>query len=313
MTKYIARRVLLVVPTLLAVLTLVFILMRVAPGDPAIAILGPYASAATLQAFRERMGLNQPLWLQYVLFLRDLLHGNLGASLISGVPVAEQVRAALPYTLELTASGILLGALFGVPLGVLTAVRRNNLLDYLGRTFSLAGLSIPAFFLGIILMYLFSIKLNLLPTLGAGNAADPLDRLAHLLLPALSMGLVMTAYVTRMTRSAMLNVLREDYVRTARAKGLREQIVIYRHALPTALIPIIAIIGIYSIVLLGSSVMIEIVFSRPGLGKIMLTAMRQRDYVVLQSTMVLYAAFAVFVNLLTDLVYGLVDPRIRYD
>ncbi len=313
MTKYVVRRVLLVIPTLLAVLTLVFLLMRVAPGDPAIAILGPYASAQTLQAFRERMGLNQPLWTQYLLFLQNLLRGNLGESLISGVPVAEQVRAALPYTLELTLSGILLGAILGVPLGVLAAVRRNSLLDYLGRTFSLAGLSIPAFFLGILLMYSLSIKLNLLPTLGGGNRADPWDRLAHLLLPALSMGLVMTAYVTRMTRSAMLNVLREDYVRTARAKGLREQIVIYHHALPTALIPIIAIIGIYSIVLLGSSVMIEIVFSRPGLGKIMLTAMKQRDYVVLQSTMVLYAAFAVFVNLLTDLVYGLVDPRIKYD
>jgi ABC-type dipeptide/oligopeptide/nickel transport system permease component len=312
-TKYVARRTLLVIPTLLAVLTLVFLLMRVAPGDPAVAILGQYASAETLQAFRERMGLNQPLWVQYLRFLGDLMRGDLGESLISGAPVVEQVRAALPYTLELTAGGILLGALLGVPLGVLAAVRRNSLLDYLGRTFSLAGLSIPGFFLGILLMFVFSIKLGLLPTLGGGNPADPVDRLAHLVLPLLSMGLVMTAYVTRMTRSAMLNVLREDYVRTARAKGVHEQTVIYRHALPTALIPIIAIIGIYSIVLLGSSVMIEIVFSRPGLGKIMLTAMKQRDYVVLQSTMVLYAAFAVFINLGTDLLYGLVDPRIKYD
>jgi ABC-type dipeptide/oligopeptide/nickel transport system permease component len=312
-TKYIARRTLLVIPTLLAVLTLVFLLMRVAPGDPAVAILGQYASAETLQAFRERMGLNQPLWVQYLRFLQDLVRGDLGESLISGAPVVEQVRTALPYTLELTVGGILLGAILGVPLGVLAAVRRNSLLDYLGRTFSLAGLSIPGFFLGILLMLVFSIKLNLLPTLGAGNPADPVDRLAHLALPLLSMGLVMTAYVTRMTRSAMLNVLREDYVRTARAKGVHEQVVIYRHALPTALIPIIAIIGIYSIVLLGSSVMIEIVFSRPGLGKIMLTAMKQRDYVVLQSTMVLYAAFAVFINLCTDLLYGLVDPRIKYD
>ncbi|MDR5694690.1 MAG: ABC transporter permease [Armatimonadota bacterium] len=313
MARYIVRRILLAIPTLLTVLTLVFLLLRVAPGDPAVVILGQYASEETLQAFRERMGLNRPLWIQYLSFLSDLLRGNLGESLISGVPVAEQVRAALPYTLELTASGIFLGALFGVPLGVLTAVRRNSFVDYLGRTFSLAGLSVPAFFLGILLMYLLSIKLNLFPTLGAGSPGNLMDRLFHLTLPGLALGLVMTAYVTRMTRSAMLNVLREDYIRTARAKGLREQVVLYRHALRSALIPIISIIGIYSIVLLGSSVMVEIVFSRPGLGKIMLTAMKQRDYAVLQSVMVIYAAFAVLLNLLTDLLYGLVDPRIRYD
>jgi len=313
MAKYIVRRTLLAIPTLLTVLTLVFLLLRVAPGDPAVVILGQYASEETLQAFRERMGLNRPLWVQYLTFLGDLLRGDLGESLISGIPVAEQVRAALPYTLELTASGILLGTLLGVPLGVLTAIRRNSFLDYLGRTFSLAGLSVPAFFLGILLMYLLSIKLNLFPTLGAGNPGDLLDRFFHLILPGLALGLVMTAYVTRMTRSAMLNVLREDYIRTARAKGLREQVVLYRHALRSALIPIISIIGIYSVVLLGSSVMVEIVFSRPGLGKIMLTAMKQRDYAVLQSVMVIYAAFAVFINLLTDLLYGLVDPRIRYD
>ena len=313
MAKYIVRRTLLAIPTLLTVLTLVFLLLRVAPGDPAVVILGQYASEETLQAFRERMGLNRPLWVQYLTFLGDLLRGDLGESLISGIPVAEQVRAALPYTLELTASGILLGTLLGVPLGVLTAIRRNSFLDYLGRTFSLAGLSVPAFFLGILLMYLLSIKLNLFPTLGAGESGDLLDRFFHLILPGLALGLVMTAYVTRMTRSAMLNVLREDYIRTARAKGLREQVVLYRHALRSALIPIISIIGIYSVVLLGSSVMVEIVFSRPGLGKIMLTAMKQRDYAVLQSVMVIYAAFAVFINLLTDLLYGLVDPRIRYD
>lgn len=301
------------VPILLAVLTIVFFLVRVAPGDPATAILGDYASKEAIEALREKMGLNKPLWRQYIDFLTGLARGDLGRSMISGVPVASQVARALPYTLELTLAGIILGVILGVPVGIVTALRRNRLADYLGRTFSLAGLSFPSFYLGILLLWLFSVKLGLFPVVGGGNLLDIKDNLRHLFLPALTLGLIMTAYVTRMSRSAILNVLNEDYVKTARSKGLGETSVIYKHTLKNALIPIISVVGVYAVVLTGGAIMVEIVFSRPGLGKIMVGAMKQRDYMTLQSIMVLYSGFVVIVNLLTDLAYGFVDPRIKYD
>ncbi len=313
MLVFTIRRILVSIPILLAVLTLVFLLVRVAPGDPAVAALGDYASKEAVEALREKMGLNAPLPVQYFRFLRDLACGDLGKSLITGFPVNQEVARVVPYTLELTIGGILIGAIFGIPLGVFTALRRNTIADYLGRTFSLAGLSVPAFYLGILMMLLFSIKLGLFPVVGGGEIHDLGDNLHHLVLPALVLGLIMTAYVTRMSRSATLNVLNEDYIRTARAKGLQERVVLLRHALRTALIPIVSVIGVYSIVLIGSSVMTEVVFSRPGLGKMMVGAMKQRDYTALQSIMVIYASFVVLINLLTDLAYGLIDPRIRYD
>ena len=312
MVSFIIRRLLLTIPVSLAVLTLIFVLVRVAPGDPAVAVLGDYASKEAVDSLRERMGLNQPLWKQYFSFLFELGRGDLGRSLISGVPVASQVRAALPYTLELTFAGIFLGLVFGIPLGILTALRRNGLIDYLGRAFSLAGLSVPSFFLGILLMLIFSIKLEFFPVVGGGDLFNILDTLYYLFLPALTLGLIMTTYVTRVTRSSMLNTLQEDYIRTARSKGLREQVVIISHAFQNALIPVISITGINVIVLIGSSVMVEIVFSRPGLGKLIVGAMKQRDYITLQSIMVIYAGCVVLVNLITDLLYGIVDPRIRY-
>jgi peptide/nickel transport system permease protein/glutathione transport system permease protein len=313
MLAYTVRRILLSIPILLIVLTLVFLLVRVAPGDPAQAILGDYASKEAVEALRERMGLNKPLWQQYLEFLAGLARGDLGKSMINGVPVATQVSRALPYTLELTLAGIIFGAVFGIPLGIYTALRRNRLPDYLGRIFSLAGLSFPTFFLGILLMLVFAIKLDLFPVMGGGDLRNLKENLYHLFLPGLTLGLIMTAYVTRMSRSAILNVLNEDYVRTARSKGLKERLVIYKHALKNALIPIISVIGVYAIVLIGGSIMVEIVFSRPGLGKMMIGAMKQRDYITLQSVMVIYSGFVVVINLLTDLVYGLVDPRIKYD
>jgi ABC-type dipeptide/oligopeptide/nickel transport system permease component len=312
MLSYMLRRILVSIPILLVVLTLVFLLVRIAPGDPAVAALGDYASQEAVERMRERMGLNAPLWLQYVRFLGKLARGDLGRSLINDVPVSQQIRRVLPYTLELTGAGILLGLLFGVPLGVITALRRNSLLDYGGRIFGLAGLSVPAFYLGILLMLLFSVQLDWFPVVGGGELSDLRDNLHHLFLPALSLGLIMMAYITRMARSAMLQVLNEDYMRTARAKGLHERVVLFRHGLRTALIPIVSVIGVYSIVLIGSSVMTEVVFSRPGLGKLMVGAMKQRDYTTLQSIMVIYASFVVIINLVTDLAYGVLDPRIRY-
>ncbi len=313
MISYTIRRILIAISTLLIVLTIVFVLVRIAPGDPAEVRLGDYASKAGVEALREEMGLNDPMWLQYVRFLKGLVHGDFGRSMLNGKPISGDLKRALPYTLQLTFTGIIFGVLLGVPLGVYTALRRNALPDYLGRTFSLAGLSFPTFYLGILLMLLFAVKLRLFPVVGGGDIHSLGDNLQHLFLPALTLGLIMTAYITRIVRSSVLNVLSEDYVQTARSKGLKEPVVIYKHVLKNALLPIIALIGVYSIVLIGGSVMVEIVFSRPGLGKMMIGAMKQRDYTTLQSVMVVYASFVVILNLLTDLTYGLVDPRIKYD
>jgi ABC-type dipeptide/oligopeptide/nickel transport system permease component len=312
MFNYAVRRILQSIPILLVVLTLVFIVSRVLPGDPAVAALGDYASKEAVNALREKMGLNIPLWLQYFRFLGDLCKGNLGKSIITGYPVASQIVKALPYTLELTLSAIFIGYLLGIPLGIPAAVRRNSLIDYFNRVFSLLGLSIPAFYLGILLMLIFSLKLKLFPVVGGGDLSSLSSNLRHLFLPALSLGLIMTAYITRMTRSSLLNILREDYVRTARSKGITERVVLFKHALRNALIPIVALGGVYAIVLIGSSVMTEIVFSRPGLGSLMVGAIKQRDYTTLQSVMVIYSVIVVILNLLTDLVYGFIDPRIQY-
>lgn len=312
MFAYLIRRIVIAVPTLLVVLTLVFVVVRVAPGGPARAVLGDYASQDAVDALRVRMGLDQPLYVQYGAFVAGFVTGDLGNSMISGVSVARQIGNALPYTLQLTLSGIVLGLLTGVPLGIYTALRRNTAADYLVRTASLLGLSFPSFFLGILLILLFSVQLGVLPAVGGGSLDDPVATLRHLALPALTLALIMAAYVTRLSRSAILNVLGEDYVVTARSKGLRRRSVVYKHILRNALIPIISIAGIYSIVLTGGSLVVEVVFARPGLGRLLVGAMLQRDYVTLQSVMVIYAAFVVLINLVTDLGYAAADPTIRH-
>jgi len=313
MFNYIVRRIVQSIPILLVVLTLVFMVVRVLPGDPAVAALGDYASKEAVEALRVKMGLDDPLWLQYGRFLGNLVTGDMGTSLVTGYSVGKQVLQALPFTLELTLSAILFGYIFGIPLGISAAVHRNRFIDYFNRIFSLVGLSVPAFYLGVLLMYFFSIRLALFPVVGAGDPGDWGSILHHLFLPGLSLGLIMTAYVTRMTRSSLLEILREDYIRTAKSKGLTSRVVLYKHALRNALIPIVTLGGLYAVVLIGSSVMVEIVFSRPGLGKMMVGAIKQRDYTTLQSVMALYTVFVVVINLLTDLVYGLIDPRIKYD
>jgi ABC-type dipeptide/oligopeptide/nickel transport system permease component len=256
------------------------------------------------------MGLNDPLYVQYFRFLGNMLRGDLGTSMITGTPINESIRSVLPYTLQLTLTAVVIGALFGVPVGVYTAVKRNSLADYVGRILSLAGLSVPAFYLGILIMYAFAIKVPLFPAVGGGELDDLQDNLSHLVLPALTLGLIMTASVARLTRSAMLNVLSEHYVRTARAKGLAELVVIVSHALRAALVPIVSIIGIWAANLIADSVLTETVFARPGLGKMLVGAIQQRDYTALQSIMVVYTLFIVVINLIVDVIYSVVDPRI---
>jgi len=311
--RYILYRLLLVIPSLWAVFTFAFVLVRIVPGDPALAMLGDHASQEAVQELRIRMGLDRPLWQQYGAFLAELARGDLGRSLVTKRPIITDVAQVLPYTVELTFTGILLGVVLGVPLGVLSAVKRNSAFDHMARIVSLAGLSVPAFYLAILLLLVFSVSLGWFPVIGPVSDTGLKVRLHNLVLPGLSLGLMMTAYVMRMTRSTVLQVLTHDYVRSARAKGLAEMRVLRRHVLTNSLIPIVTLVGLHANYLVGGSVMTEIVFNRPGLGKLIVGAMFQRDYAVLQSLLVVYAVVVVFINLLTDLSYGIVDPRVRYE
>ncbi len=311
MFRLILRRLLLAIPTLIIVITIIFIIVRVIPGDPAQAALGDQASAEAVTALRDELGLNKSLWGQYVDYMGGLLQGDLGKSLITRNSAWEQIRFVLPYTIELTIASIILALVLGVPTGVITAIKRNTWIDYVGRILSLIGLSAPAFYIGILLIYFFSANLGWFPAIGAGTFSEPGDNLKALVLPAITLGLVETAYVARMTRSVMLNVLSEDYVRTARAKGLTERTVMAKHALRAGLVPIVSLVGLFTIGLIGSSVLTEEVFGRPGLGKLMIGATKQRDYTLLQAIMVVYALIIVIVNIVVDLVYTMVDPRVR--
>jgi ABC-type dipeptide/oligopeptide/nickel transport system permease component len=311
MIAYIAKRLLLAIPTLLAVLTIVFVLARVLPGDPAQTILGDQASQEALQAMRHRLGTDKPIAAQYADFLVNAVQGHWGNSLVTGKPVVEEVANVLPYTIDLTVSSIVLGILIGVPLGTWSALHRNAAIDYAARIGSLLGLSFPAFVSAILLLLAFAIELRWFPVIGAGNREDLLDRLRNLVLPMINLGIIMAAYVTRVTRSSMLEVLGEDYIRTARAKGVPNRAILWRHALRNALIPVVTVVGLYLGILIGNSVLTEIVFNRPGLGKLIVSALTQRDYTVLQGMMVVYAFAIVIVNLVTDLTYGFIDPRIK--
>jgi ABC-type dipeptide/oligopeptide/nickel transport system permease component len=311
MFTLILRRLLLAIPTLIVVITIIFIIVRVIPGDPAQAALGDQASAEAVDALRDELGLNQSLWGQYVDYMGGLLQGDLGKSLITRSSAWDQIRFVLPYTIELTIASIILALVLGVPTGVITAIKRNTWIDYVGRILSLIGLSAPAFYIGILLIYFFSANLGWFPAIGAGTFSEPGANLKALVRPAITLGLVETAYVARMTRSVMLNVLSEDYVRTARAKGLTERTVMAKHALRAALVPIVSLVGLFTIGLIGSSVLTEEVFGRPGLGKLMIGATKQRDYTLLQAIMVVYALIIVIVNIIVDIVYTMVDPRVR--
>jgi ABC-type dipeptide/oligopeptide/nickel transport system permease component len=312
MTSYVVRRVLLAIPTLFVMLTAIFVLVRLVPGDAASVILGDQASAASLAALREKLGLDQPVHLQYLAFVGKVLTGDLGQSLSSGRSVIAEVLTVLPSTIELTVAAITIGLLFGLPLGVAAALTRNGWLDYVSRVVSLVGLSFPAFVSGILMLIVFAIQLGWFPVLGAPGGGGVAERLRVLALPAFNLGIIMTAYVMRVTRAAMLGVLTEDYIRTARAKGVGPLQLVVTHALRNSLIPIITVVGLYFGTLIGNSVLTEIIFNRPGLGKLIIGALNSRDYTLLQGLMIIFAICVIVVNTLTDLAYGLVDPRVKY-
>ncbi|WP_037086903.1 ABC transporter permease [Neorhizobium vignae] len=309
MARYLLLRLADAIPTVLLVLTLVFIAMRILPGDPAIAALGDMATPEQLEIFRERMGLNAPLWLQYINFVWGMLTLDFGTSLMNNQSVLRLIAYNLPYTIELTIVAMIMGVGVGIPLGVLAATHRNKAADNAVRGFSLLGYAVPDFYLGALLLITFSLNMGLFPINGGGEGF--LDRMHHVFLPALTLALVKAAFIGRLTRTSLLEVFGKDYIRTARAKGAREPRVIYRHGLRNALLPLTTGIGLSTLATLSGSVAIELVFNRPGIGKLLISAISERDYAVIQGGVVIFSLFVVLINLLMDLVYIVVDPRIR--
>lgn len=313
MLRYFFRRLLQIIPVLLVMSAGIFVATTHLPGDPAVSIVGMEASEAERAAARERYGLDRPIVVQYVSWLGRAVQGDFGRSLRTREPVGNMLRDRAPVTLQLTFMAMLLAASVGIPLGVIAARNRGKLIDSIVSAVALTAVAIPFFWLGVLLILLFAIALKLLPPSGyVSFLDDPLRNLQLMIMPTITVGLAMSALVMRQTRSAMLQVLGQDFVKTARAKGATQGRVTYRHALPNALIPVITVIGLQTGALLGGAIVTERVFSLPGVGTMIVEGIFNRDFPVIQGAMVFIVAAVLIINLITDLSYAAVDPRIKY-
>jgi peptide/nickel transport system permease protein len=350
LTRYVIRRLISVIPTVVGVTVVIFMFLRLIPGDPAVAMLGEHAAQENVERIREQLGLNRPLFLdrealaegslkdfvntQYLLYLGRLAKGDLGSSIHRRIAITDTLKERFPATAELALISVVIGAIVGVGAGIVSAARRNSILDTGSMLGSLAGVSIPIYWLGLMEIMLFAVMLKWLPSGGrldpsvkldsvtnfyvldsiiTGNMAALTDSLKHLILPAIALATHPMSIIARMTRSSMLEVLQEDYIRTAHAKGLRERVVLLRHALKNAFLPVITIIGLQTGTLLAGAILTETIFSWPGIGKWVYDAILARDYPIVQGGTLLIAIIFVFANLLVDVSYAFLDPRIRYE
>lgn len=306
MVRYLGRRLALTIPVLLGVVTLVFSLIHLIPGDPAQAMLGETAPQADVEALRARLGLDRPLIEQYGAFLSGLVRGDLGTSLRTSEPVTDQILARLPATFELAAAAMLVAIGVSIPLGILAAVWRGTIVDHAAMTLALSGVSVPNFWLGPLLAIVFAVELGWLPVSGRGTTA-------HLVLPAISLGAALAAILARMTRATMLEELREQYVLAARARGASRFRAVIRHAFRNSLIPVVTVVGLQFGAVLTGAVITETIFGWPGIGRLLIQSIGFRDYPLVQGCILLIAFTYVSVNLLTDLLYGVLNPRIRFE
>ncbi|HHY10982.1 MAG TPA: ABC transporter permease [Firmicutes bacterium] len=313
MIRYIMRRLLHLIPTLLAVATIVFLLIHFIPGDPVQTMLGLEATPEDVAALREVLGLNDPILVQYKNFLANLIKFDFGSSIYYKENVFELFKERFPATVELAVTALLFGTLVAIPLGILSATHRHSVIDVFSTIFSLIGISTPVFWLGILLMYIFSLQLGWLPLTGRGGPIWTLQGIKHILLPAISLGATMMASTTRLVRSSMLEVLSQDYVRTAHAKGLTNRVVLYKHALKNAMLPVLTNVGLQMGVLLGGSFLTETVFAWPGVGRFAVQAVLRRDFAVIQGVTFMVAFLLIMVNLCVDILYTFIDPRIKYN
>jgi peptide/nickel transport system permease protein len=313
--RYILQRLLIMIPLLLAISIVTFIMIHLAPGDPISTQFGlnmKRLEPERIDQMREELGLNDPLAIQYLRYLGNLLRGDMGRSLTTNAPVMDEIMARFPATLQLTLAAMLFVLVIAIPLGILSAVKRGSLTDNLAMGGALVGVSMPSFWFGIMLMLLFSLKLGWLPATGRGDGT-PVGTIKALILPAITLGTALMGMVTRIMRSSMLEVLGQDYMRTADAKGLARSVVLVRHGLRNALIPVITVVGTQFAGLLGGAVIIESVFAWPGIGRLALDAISRRNYPVIMGTVLVFAVTFVLTNLVVDVLYTFVDPRIRYD
>jgi peptide/nickel transport system permease protein len=330
---YSVRRILMLIPVLLGMSIVVFSIIRAIPGDPALTILGEKASPKAVEELREALGLNNPWYIQYVDYLKQILSGDLGVSLHSGAQISQEIVPYLAATTELTLFSMIFAVFIGVNAGILSAWKQNSWFDYMAMLIALIGVSMPIFWLGLMEQWFFAQELKWLPSVGRDNSRNPVEAITHfyildtilagrwdqlreviehLILPSIALGTIPMAIIARITRSSMLEVMRSDYIRTARAKGLGQFFVVYKHALKNALIPVLTVIGLQTGLLLGGAVLTETIFGWPGIGRYITTAIGNRDYPVIQSGILVIATIFVLINLLVDLLYAYVDPRIKY-
>jgi peptide/nickel transport system permease protein len=313
MRRYLLQRFVGMVVVMLLVMTATFLITRVAPGDPAAVMLGPNATAADIAILRTQLGLDKPLVIQYVSYLGDALHGDLGRSIFLDRPVTQALAERAEPTLFLSLMALVLAAALALPIGIYAAYRRGSVFDQLATALAMLAASVPGFWLGLLLIQVAAVRLGWFPASGYGGPGDSfLVRMYHLVLPAIALGLVSSALILRFTRASMLDVLDGDYVRTARSKGMGEFRVILRHALRNALIPILTVLGLTAAVLVSGAVVTETVFGLPGIGNLVVSSVLRRDYPVIQGALVVIAALYVLFNFVVDMLYLLVDPRVRY-
>ncbi len=306
MLQYTIRRLLVAIPSILGVLIIVFAMVRLAPGDPAVLLAGEFADAETVERMRERFGLNERIEVQFVRFLGGVVQGDLGRSTRTNRLVTDDLRQFFPNTLELALAAIIFALIFGIGLGVAAALYRNTWIDAFAMILALIGVSMPVFWFGLLAILYFSVDLGWFPVAGRGT-------FMHLVLPAITLGVSSTGIIARMTRSSMLEILSQDYIRTARAKGSPGRTVVFKHALRNGLIPVITVSGLEFGSLMAGAVITETVFTWPGIGRMLVQSILSRDYPSVQGAVLLIAISFIFINLFVDLIYGFVDPRIRYD
>lgn len=313
MKAYVIRRLLLIIPIGLLVGIMAFTLVQLSPGDPATFFVSPDAPPEQLEMVRERLGLHRPVYVRFGHWLSGVLRGDLGVSFYQRRPVTEAFAAAFPYTLTLAAGGIGLAVIIALPVGMISAIKQNTFIDDVLRIFVLTGISFPNFWLGMLLILLFAITLGWLPSQGMVSfTEEPVQAIRHAIMPWIALGYFNAALMARMTRSSMLDVLQQDYIRTARAKGVAERTVIIKHALKNAFTSILTVLGLVTMRLVAGSVVIETVFNVPGIGRLVVNSISRRDYPLIQGVLLITAMLIVFINLGVDLLYAFIDPRIRY-
>lgn len=313
MYRYVLRRLILALPTLLGGVTVIFLAINIIPGDPAALFLEDYFTGEAYDALVVKMGLDQPLHIRYIRYLGDVLQGDLGYSFRSGRSVWLDIKSQFPYTLTLAICALIISTVIGILAGIISATQRNKWPDQLTMVLALGAVSMPSFWLAVLLILTFSVYMGLLPAIGGGEFGNPLSMLKYALLPAIAIGMRSAGLIARLTRSALLEVLGQDFVRTARAKGLSTPIVIVRHAIRNAMLPVITVVALNLGHMLGGATIVETVFNRPGIGKLLVDAVLTRDYPLVQGTMIFFMFMILLANLLADVAYAVADPRIRYD